>query len=147
MPTAAKLVSALIYALVGWSASLAYNSALPEGISMSTLPPVMAGLGLLLGWFSMGPVAGRGWRESMAYGLRTSFLIGFLAMFGFAMDQMLRKASHRMYRADPVAALLDVPDLMYQYGKYMFTTDVMVSLLVGGLLGGVIVEYVARRWS
>ena len=147
MPTFAKLIGAVVFAAVGWWAAATYNQHLPDNVSLPRLPLAMLGLGVVLGWYSMGAAAGKGYRESMAYGLRTSFLIGFCAMFGVALLLMLRKSTNQMYRGDPLMAVLDVPDLMYQYGKYMFTTDVMVSLLVGGLLGGVIVDYVARRWS
>lgn len=146
MPTFAKLLGAIVFAVVGFWAAVTYNGHLPDNVSLPKLPFAMAGLGVVLGWYSMGGVAGKGWRESIAYGLRTSVLIGFIAMFGVAFLLMLRKSTNQMYRADPLAAVLDVPDLMYQYGHYMFNQDVLVALGAGGVLGGLLTEYAARRW-
>ncbi|MCW1917684.1 TrgA family protein [Rhodobacter sp. KR11] len=147
MPTFAKLAAAVVFAIVGYWAAVTYNTKLPDNVSLPRLPLSMLGLGILLGWFSMGPMAGKGYRDSVAYGLRTSVLIGFLAMFGVALLLMLRKSTNRMYRADPFAALLDIPDLMYQYGNYMLQADVLMVLAAGGIIGGLLVEVTARRWG
>ena len=147
MPTFAKLVAAVVFAIVGYWAAVVYNTGLPGNVSLPRLPMSMLGLGVMLGWFSMGPTAGKGYRESIAYGLRTSVLIGFLAMFGVALVIMLRKSTNRMYRADPFAAVLDIPDLMYQYGQYLLQADVLMVLGAGGIIGGLLVELTARRWG
>lgn len=147
MPTFAKLIGAISFALVGWWVAVTYNAHLPDNVSLPRLPFAMAGLGAALGWFSLGPVMGRGYRESIAYGLRTSVLIGVLAMFGVAVLLMLRKSTNQMYRGDPMAAVLDVPDLMYQYGQYMLNQDVLMALGAGGILGGMLAELAARRWG
>ena len=147
MPTFAKLLSSILFAAIGFWAASTYNTHLPENVTLPHLVWSMAGLGLVIGWFSMGGSAGKGYRESMAYGLRTSVLVAFTAMLGLGIILMLRKSVHQMYRGDPFAAVLDVPDLMYQYGRYMLYQDVLVVLAVGGILGGILAEYAARRWS
>ncbi len=147
MPTFAKLAAAVVFAIVGYWAAVVYNAGLPGNVSLPRLPFSMLGLGIMLGWFSMGPTAGKGYRESIAYGLRTSVLIGFLAMFGVALLIMLRKSTNRMYRADPFAAVLDIPDLMYQYGQYLLQPDVLMVLGASGIIGGLLVEFTARRWG
>jgi hypothetical protein len=147
MPTFAKLTAAIVFALVGFWAAVTYNAHLPDNVSLPKLPFSMLGLGIALGWWSMGPTAGKGYRESIAYGLRTSVLIGFIAMFGVAFLLMLRKSTNQMYRSDPLTAVLDVPDLMYQYGRYMLNQDVLMVLAGGGIIGGILVEYAAKRWK
>lgn len=147
MPTFAKLIASVVFAFVGWWAAMTYNTHLPDNISLARLPYAMAVLGAALGWWSLGPSAGKGYRDTIAYGLRTSVLIGVLAMFGVAFVLMLRKSTNQMYRADPLAAVLDVPDLMYQYGRYMLNQDVLMVLAAGGIIGGLLVEYAARNWK
>ncbi|NBZ87854.1 TrgA family protein [Stagnihabitans tardus] len=147
MPTFAKLTAAVLFAFVGWWAAVTYNAHLPDNVSLPKLPYSMAALGAALGWWSLGPSSGKGYRDTIAYGLRTSVLIGFLAMFGVAFLLMLRKSTNQMYRADPFAAVLDVPDLMYQYGRYMLNQDVLMVLAAGGIIGGILVEYAARNWK
>ena len=75
MPTAAKLVSAIAFALVGCLAALAYIPQLPVGTSPGYLTPAVTALGLLIGWRGMGRFAGKGWGESMGLGLKTSALL------------------------------------------------------------------------
>ena len=145
MPTAAKLVSALAFALVGLWAALAYIPQLPEGTDTGQFPLIMAVLGLVLGWRSMGRNAGRGWGESAGYGLRTSVLIVVWALFGFAVYSMLMRSTRQLYRGDPGRAVMDVPDIMLQYGRLLIAQEVLVALIVGGLVGGILAEFAARR--
>lgn len=147
MPTAAKLVSAVTFALVGLWAAIAYIPQLPEGSSTGQFPAIMAALGFLIGWRSMGRNAGRGWGESIGYGLRTSALIVIWALLGFAVYTMLMKSTRQLYRGDPGRAVMDVPDIMMQYGKLVIAPEVLVALVVGGLAGGLIAEMTARRWT
>jgi ABC-type uncharacterized transport system permease subunit len=144
MPTFAKLIGAVSFALVGFWCAQTYNGHLPDNVG---LPMAMAVLGLLLGWGAMGASTGKGYRESVLYGLRTSVLIGVIAMFGVAVVLMLRKSTNRMSGADPLRALLDIPDIIYHYGHYMMDIDVLMALGGGGILGGLLSEFAAQRWS
>lgn len=146
MPTFAKLAAAVVFAIAGYWAGTRYNAMLPENIALPRMPLGMLALGMILGWRSMGPAAGRGYRDSLGYGLRTSVLTAFLAIFLVALIMMLRKSTGQMYRSDPFAAVLDVPALMSQYGQYMLTPPVLLALGLGGVIGGLCTEYVARRW-
>lgn len=147
MPTAAKLVSAVAFALVGLWAAISYIPQLPEGTSTGQFPAIMAALGFVIGWRSMGRSAGRGWGESLGYGLRTSALIVFWALLGFACYTMLMRSTRQLYRGDPGRAVMDVPVIMMQYGKLLAAQEVLVALVVGGLVGGLLAEFAARRWT
>ncbi len=147
MPTAAKLVSAVAFALVALWATAAYIPHLPEGTDVGYLPEIMVALGLIIGWRSLGRNAGRGYGEAVSYGLRTSVLLVFSALLGFAGYAMLVRSTRQLYRADVGKALLDVPNIMMDYGKLLMAQDVLVALGVGGLLAGLVAEWAARRWS
>ena len=147
MPTASKLVSAIAFGLVALWAALSYIPHLPEGSSVGFFREIMAALGLLIGWRSMGRNAGRGFRQSCSYGLRTSVLIVFWALLGFSVYIMLQRSTQLIYHADAGRALLDVPRLMLDYGKLLVVPNVLIALVVGGLVGGLLAELTARRWS
>lgn len=147
MPTAAKIVSAVAFALVGLWAALAYIPQLPEGTSTGHFPEMMAALGCVLGWRSLGRFTGRGYRESLGLGLRASFLLVLWALFGFAVYTMLVRSTKQVYRGDPGTALLDVPQIMLQFGRLVVAQDVIVALVVGGVVAGLLAEFAARRWS
>ena len=147
MPTAAKLVSAVIFALVAVWAAIEYIPQLPPNSDVGYFREIMGALGLLLGWRSMGRSAGKGYRESLGYGLRTSALIVFWALLGFSTYTMLQRSTRQIYRSDAGKALLDVPRIMLEYGKLAVAQDVVIALFVGGVVGGLLAELAARRWT
>lgn len=147
MPTAAKIVSAVAFALVGLWAAFAYIPQLPEGSSVGLFPEIVAALGFIIGWRSLGRNAGRGYGESAGYGLRASILIVFWALLGFSCYTMLLRSTRQIYRADAGKALLDVPKIMLEYGRLAVAQEVIIALVVGGVVGGIVAELTARRWS
>ena len=107
----------------------------------------MAALGLVIGWRAMGRFAGQGWGESVGLGLKTSALIVFWALLGFATFTMVVRSTRRIYRADPFKAVMDVPNIMLEYGRLILAQDVLTALIVGGFLAGLLAEMAARRWK
>ena len=146
MPTAAKLVSAVAFALVGWLAALAYIPQLPEATNTAFLPQTMAILGFLVAWLSMGPNAGRGYPTAISLGLRTSALLVFWGLLCFALQYMVRQSFHVGHYHNLGEAVLDVPMLMLQYGKLAVCAAVIGVLVAGGILGGIVTEFAGRHW-
>jgi hypothetical protein len=145
MPTGAKLIAAVAFALIGWLAARAYIPALPESTRTGYFPEIMAALGFLLGWLTLGPHVGRGYSEAASLGLRTSLLLVFWGLVGFSIYFMVQRSTKMIY--DNVgAAVLDVPLLMMQYGRMMWSTEFIGILALGGLLGGIATEFGGRRW-
>lgn len=146
MPTAAKLVAAVIFAAVAWLAARAFVPSLPEGTQIGYMPEMCAALGLVIGWLVMGGLVGKGYVEAVGFGIRTSVTILFWATLGFAIYEMILRSTKMMYDG-PMQALLGVFDLMIYYGKMMGSPEFIGVLLVGGVLGGVASEWAGRRWS
>lgn len=146
MPTAAKIVSAVAFAIVGWLAALAYIPQLPEGTNTALLPPVLAALGFVIAWLSMGPNAGKGYVTAMSLGLRTSALLVFWGLLCFAVRYMV-KESFKVGHYDNLGdAVLDVPMQMLTYGRPAVHVPVIMVLVVGGIVGGIVTEFAGRRW-
>ena len=145
MPTGAKLIAAVMFALVGWLSARAYIPMLPESTRTGFFAEIMAALGFMLGWLTLGPNMGRGYSEAASLGLRTSLLLVFWGLLGFSIFFMIQRSTKMIY--DNVgAAVLDVPMLMLQYGRLLGSNEVIGTLVLGGLLGGMVTEFGGRRW-
>ena len=145
MPTAAKLIAAVFFALVAAAGAITYIPLLPEGTQTGWLIPGCAGLGLVSGWMVMGANVGRNYAEAIATGLRTIITAVFFAVLLFAIYVMIIRSMHMLYKG-PMEAILAVFAIMLEYGKLMFDRNFIAVLAVGGAIGGVISEFVGRRW-
>ena len=146
MPTGAKLIAAVCFAIVGWLAALAYIPQLPEATRTGYFPQIMAALGFVLGWLTLGNKVGRGYGEAASMGLRTSFLVVFWGLLGFSIYFMVLRSTKMIYD-NAGAAALDVPMLMLQYGKLMGSAQLIGTLVLGGVVGGMLTEFAGRRWK
>ncbi|MFC2969055.1 TrgA family protein [Acidimangrovimonas pyrenivorans] len=145
MPTAAKLIAAIAFALVAYSGAEAFKPAMPPDTQFGYFSYVCAGIGLLCGWQLMGDLVGRSYRFAIAAGLRTSATIVFFALLLFSARQMVLRSMKMRYHG-PVDALQAMFGLAVDYGRMMLTPDVLIALLVGGAFAGLLTEWVSRRW-
>jgi len=147
MPTAAKLVSALLFAAVGYLAAEAYAQTLPPGQPRQWLTPIVAAIGLGQGWVTMGGLVGQGISVAITTGVRVSVQIAFWAVLGFGLYEMFHRSTRLRY--DGLGeAVIAAFDLFLEYGLSLVSaTTCLVILLVGGALSGVLAEVVSRRWS
>lgn len=146
MPTAAKLISGVAFLIVGYLAALAYIPQLPEGTKTAFFPELTAALGFLVGWRSLGLVVGKGYAESLSYGLRASIILVFSALLVFSVYHMIQQAFKVGHYHDAGEAVLDVPMTMLDYGKLLWAPQVIEVLVIGGVLGGLVAEFVDKRW-
>ena len=146
MPTAAKLTAAAVFAVVALISAHLYIPTLPEGSSTKYFREVSALIGLAVGWMTMGKLAGKGYSLAIGSGLRTSITILFWVLLVFGTVTMIRKSLRMMYDG-PMEAVLAVFNEMLAYGALLAAPATPVALALGGILGGMIVEWVSRRWS
>lgn len=145
MPTAARLIAALVLAATAWLVSQTIKPHLPEGTIFGWFDYVNVALGLLVGWITIGSRSGRGMPAAVSNGLTGAFLLVFWAIFLQASNEMLRQSLRRHYKG-PVEALLDIGDLSIGYAKLVLNPDVLVPLLVGAVLAGILAEIAGRHW-
>jgi hypothetical protein len=146
MPTGAKLVAAVCFAIVGWLAAEAYIPQLPADTRTGYFREIMAVLGFVLGWMTLGPNVGRGYGDAASIGMRTSFLLVFWGLLGMSIYFMVRRSTRMIYDNAGDAAL-DVPMLMLQYAGLMGSVPLIAVLALGGAIGGVLTEFAGRRWK
>ncbi len=147
MPTASKLIGAVSFLLVAFFGAEVMKPYFPEGYSPGSYSIFVALIGLIVGWRTMGPNAGRGMVKAFGTGIRTSITIVFWGLLLFAIVEMLKRSTDRRY--DGVTeALLGTFDIMIEYGKIVISAPPTLGVLViGGLFSAWLTELAARRWS
>jgi hypothetical protein len=148
MPTAAKAVAALAFALVAYFAAQGVKApgVMPEGTQFGWFSEITAGIGFLCGWIVMGGLVGRGYGEAAASGLRVSVTILFWALLGFAIYDMVLLSTKLRYDG-PMEAVLDVFNIMMVNGRRILTVEILGILAVGGVLAGCAAEWAGKRWK
>lgn len=146
MPTAAKIVAAVMFALVTAIAAHLFIPALPEGTQVKGFREISAAVGFIVGWRVMGTLHGKGYGEAAGTGIRTSVTILFWLLLGFSIYTMVLRSTKMLYDG-PMEAVLAVFDLMLYHGKFLIEPATPIALLVGGVIGGVVTEWAGRRWS
>ena len=147
MPTAAKLFAAFGFGLVGFFAAEVMKPSFPEGMNLGWFSVICGLIGISVGWWVMGPNAGRGNGRAIATGLRTSVTIVLWALFVFSVYEMLARSIDKRY-AGVMDALRGMVGLVAEYGVLVLTsTMTLVVLIMGGILAGLFAEWAARRWS
>jgi len=146
MPTAAKLVAALLFAAVGGLAAWFFLPNLPEGVRATRFPPSGAVLGAIIGWRVMGRLVGRGYANAVAQGIRTSGTLALLVLFLFSFREMILRAM-KFTPHDVFETLLGMFDIAWRYLEMSATLPVWGTLIVGGVVAGLLAEAAHRRWT
>lgn len=146
MPTAAKLVAAIGFAILGYVAAELVKTHMPPGTQFGVFSLVCGAIGLLCGWLVMGNLAGDGWVKASGYGIRVSATLVFWALLLFSIYEMIRRATKLRYDG-PMEAITAVFAIGIDYGRVLVVPDVLAVLLIGGAVIGTVVEWSARRWS
>jgi hypothetical protein len=145
MPTAAKLMAAVSFAVVGWIIANAYVPNMPEAQAVGLFREGVAFLGAIIGWRVMGPSAGRGYVEAVGSGIKTVVLLVFFALLLFSIYEMLMNSVKMRYDG-PMEAALDVLMTMVRRSEALLSLSVIGSMLIGGAVGGLLSENAGRRW-
>ncbi len=145
MPTAAKLVGAVLFFGVGWVAGLAVVDTLPEGQLATYFPLVIALIGLTQGWLVSGNLAGQGTAAAIGNGLRTSVQIVFYGLTLFALREMFMRSANLRYD-DFGQAIIAAMELWIEYFYQMGNVTIWGILVIGGIGAGLLVEAASRRW-
>lgn len=146
MPTAPKLIAALLFAALAFFVSELVKPLLPEGTQFGLFSPVNAAVGALMGWRISGARAGLSMQASLGYGLTTAAITVFWCLFLWS-GYLMVDGSTRLRYSGPIEALQDMGLMMIEFARTMGTGQVIGSLVVGALVFGWLTEHVARRYS
>ncbi|MGV6849031.1 MAG: TrgA family protein [Marinibacterium sp.] len=145
MPTAARLVAAVCLAGLAFLVSGEIVPLLPEGTYVGRFGIINALVGLVCGWVVMGPRAGRGIVGGINNGLTGVVVLMFWGLFIHSANEMVRQAM-RNYFDGPFEAIMSIFTIGFDYAKMIFSAEVVVTLIVGGVVSGLATEYASRKW-
>lgn len=145
MPTGAKAMAALTFAVVGWLLANAYVPNMPEAKAVGYFREFVGLLGAIIGWRVMGPAVGKGYVGSIGSGLKTVIVLIFFALLLFSIYEMLQQ-SVRMRYEGPMDAIIDVFLRMLERSKALVSPGVIAVMIFGGSIAGILTENAGRRW-
>ncbi|AMY69271.1 TrgA family protein [Frigidibacter mobilis] len=145
MPTAAKLIAAIVLAAVGFFAAGTVAGHLPANTGPGYLWAIASGVGLLSGWRVLGPDARGTPLAAVSAGLRATVIMVLIVLMIVSFAQMIQRSLQRHYDG-PVHALQSMFGLMLDNGALLLHPDVAGVLLVGGMLAGGLAHRAARSW-
>ncbi|NCO85199.1 MAG: TrgA family protein [Rhodobacterales bacterium] len=145
MPTAGRLAAAVLFAALGWYVSQLIMAQMDEGTQPVWYAEINALIGVAMGWTVAGSRARGPWMAAVSYGLTATIAMVFWIIFLHSFVQMIKNSMRGSYGSNPSNALVDVFRLMMDTGALMSTSVIITTLLGGGILAGLVTEYVARR--
>jgi hypothetical protein len=145
MPTGAKAMAAVSFAIVGWITANAYVPNMPEANSVGYLREMIGLLGAVVGWRVMGNAVGKGYFQAIGSGWKTMIVLVFFALLLFSIYEMLQLSVRLRYEG-PMEAVLDVFKRMMDRSVPLLTVPVLAAMVIGGGIAGVMTENASRRW-
>ena len=143
--TAAKLVGAVLFAILAWFTSEEIKPLFPEGFDPGRFSEVNALVGLGVGWVVVGSRAGRGLASGISAGLTGVVALVFWGLLVNCTYEMLRLSLRKQYDG-PVEAVVGVFQLMMENLLLMINPTVIGMLIVGGMIAGLLVELTGRSF-
>ncbi|MDQ2088991.1 TrgA family protein [Marimonas arenosa] len=141
-----KLAAAVCYAILAWVVSGMVIEVMPEREEWGNFQPFNALIGLLVGWFVVGRRLRVDYVTAMGIGFTGMAAALFWVLFAHAFNEMLALALARRFDG-PVEAIVSIFKLGIEYAANLAYPHIVATLVLGGMLSGVIAEYVDRRWS
>ncbi len=145
MPTASRLVAALLTAALGWGVAQLVPPYLPEGYDVGWFFELCAGFGLLTGWLYTGRQLDRGLGRPLNVGVASAAVLVFWILLTLSTYEMVVRSLRRRYDG-PTEALQGVIEIALEYLAIMAHLDVIGALLLGALWIAVITYWVGRRF-
>ena len=146
MPTAAKMVAAIILALTGFLAAQAVVPYLPEGQRIPWLYWVSIGVPIVCAWRTIGRLVGKSYWSAFNTGLYGLFVSGFFVLLCFAAGEMIKRSIRLRYDG-PMDAIVAMFGIAIEYAALLLNPPVLITLLVGGAVAGLAAEWTNRRWA
>ena len=146
MPTGAKLMAALSFAVVGWVLANYYAMNAVDSATLGPVREVSALVGAVVGWKLMGPSVGKGYVEAAGAGIKTAVVLAVVALFLLGLKEMLDNSVKMRYDG-ALDAILDIFQTMVKRSEGLLSLGVFGTILLGGIIAGLLTENAGRRWK
>lgn len=147
MPTAARLVSAILLALSAAIVVMIAIEVYPTiGRRMNSLLAGAVAVGLFNGWFGIGRTIAMNEGSPVLAGLTAGVSVFFWVLLVYGIEGMIQGIlAHAYYQ--PMTALLQIPARMIQFGKMAMNVPIGGSMVVLSAFVGVMAKRTSRKWS
>jgi len=145
MPTTGRLVAAVLFAALSWYVSELTKPLFPEGSDQGKMSEVNAAIGFFVGWLVAGSRARGPWSSAVGYGLTAAVAAFFWCLFLQSFAEMIVKSLRKQYDG-PVEAVVSVFEIMLEFGTLVATPQIIATILIGGIVAGLITESAARKY-
>lgn len=145
MPTAARLVAAILLAGLGYILSDLVRPLMPEGTDFGRFNYVNAFIGLCVGWIVVGRRAGRGFVQGINNGLTGTAVLFIWCLAVHSCYEMFRLAMRNRYDG-PMEAVTAIFLIASEFGMMIATAPVLLTALAGALVIGPAADFAAKRW-
>lgn len=145
MPTAARLVAAVLLAALGWILSDLIRPLMPEGTAFGQFNYVNAFIGVCVGWIAVGSRAGRGIVPAINNGLTGVVLLFIWGLAVHSCYEMFRLAMRNRYDG-PMEAITAIFLIASEFGLMIATAPVLITAVIGALVVGLLTELASRHW-
>jgi hypothetical protein len=116
------------------------------GTNLGLFQEVNTFFGLIAGWTVAGPRAGLGYMAAFSYGLTALMAMVVMALFFNSSVVMVEQSLRKRYDG-PGEAVTDVFQMFVDHAIMMATPEIIGTLLIGGIVGGLVTEFFGRRFS
>ncbi|KIN72511.1 TrgA family protein [Sulfitobacter guttiformis] len=145
MPTAARLVAAILLAILAWILSDIVRPLLPEGTQFGRFNYVNAFIGICVGWTVIGSRVGRGFVSAINNGVTGTAVLILWALFFHGCVEMFRLAMRNRFDG-PMEALTSIFLIGSEFGVMIATPTFFGAAFAGALVVGLAADAAARRW-
>tara|TARA_R110000787_G_scaffold16881_10_gene53134 strand:+ start:418 stop:858 length:441 start_codon:yes stop_codon:yes gene_type:complete len=145
MPTAARLVAALLLAAFAWIISDMVRPLMPEGTAFGRFNYVNAFIGLCIGWVAMGSRAGRGLVPGINNGITGVALLFIWGLAVHSSMEMFRLAMRNRYDG-PLEAFTSIFLIASEFGLMIVTAPIILTSVAGAVVIGCLTEFASKRW-
>ena len=147
MPTAGKLVAAVLFGALAWYTSILVIGFMEVGTAPPSYALVNAVIGAAMGWIVAGKRARGTWMNAVSYGITATLALIFWWLFLHSFYDMIQNALRGLYGSDATLAVVAVFGLMLEHAMYMNNSTVITTFLAGAVVCGLITEWFARRFN
>ncbi|MCF6443421.1 TrgA family protein [Nereida sp. MMG025] len=146
MPTAARLVAAVILAAMAWYVSDLIQPLMVEDPPHPRFQLINAGLGLLVGWTVIGSRARDTYVAAFAHGLTGAAAWVFWAMLAHSTIKMVELSLRKQYD-DAMQAVVGVFEIALKDGQIMGSALVVTTIIIVGMGAGLAATWASRRFD
>lgn len=147
MPTAAKLVAAVIFAITGYLTGEAVRDYLPDSVVARQLTLWSIVIPMVCGWRVVGKYIPRGGlTAAINTGVYAMCVAIFFTLTAFAFAEMIGRSMNQRY-SGPVDAVVNMFGVALEFGAYLLHPGPIALMVGGAVISGVLGLWAHRKWG